>query len=138
MLDILSTAEVVLLRRDSDRRLRCLCAEQRAAWRLMRDLADFQVHALRILYDKSGKRGATRPQPASILYAPGDEFFELPPKLVPWMRLVFERFDLRLVREARGHEWLLMRPELAARRVGAQLEAGLSEATAGEPARARA
>ncbi len=89
------------------------------SWALARDLSGLQLQEFRLLYDASGSRGVRFDVPCAVLQAQADEFFRIPHDLRAWMGLVFENFDVRELREVRGHEWPIMEPELAAQKVAA-------------------
>ncbi len=103
-----------LLVRHGGSQLANLLRRPEVSWALARDLGELQLQEYRLLYDTTGNRGTRFRQPCTILQADEDEFFSLPRDLRPWMGLVFERFDLRELREVRGHEWPLMHPDFAA------------------------
>lgn len=103
-----------LLLRSGGSQLANLLRRPGVSWALARDLGELQLQEFRLLYDAMGSRGSRFRQPCTILQAEGDEFFRPPRDLRPWMGLVFERFDLRELRDPRGHEWPLMHPDFAA------------------------
>lgn len=96
-----------------------LLRKPEASIALARDLSGFQLQEFRLLYDVSGSRGVRFDLPCAVFQSQADEFFRAPPDLRAWMGLVFEHFELRELRDVRGHEWPLMRPELAAQKVAA-------------------
>lgn len=89
------------------------------SWALAKDLGQLQLQEFRLLYDASGSRGVRFDVPCTVLQAREDEFFRIPHDLRAWMGLVFENFDVRELREVRGHEWPIMEPDLAAQKVAA-------------------
>ncbi|MAE94538.1 MAG: hypothetical protein CL910_07765 [Deltaproteobacteria bacterium] len=89
------------------------------SWALAKDLSGLQLQEIRLLYDACGSRGVRFDLPSAVFQARGDEFFRVPSDLRAWMGLVFDRFELRELRDLRGHEWPLMHPELAAQKVAA-------------------
>jgi pimeloyl-ACP methyl ester carboxylesterase len=93
-----------------------------STWRLMRDLAAFQLPAWRLLADATGARGRRLGVPAHVLLAPDDEFFREPPELGAWLAVTHRRVVLERV-AARGHEWPMLRAGLAAEHTLAALDA---------------
>ncbi len=94
-----------------------------ASWALISSLAELQLQEYRLLYDASGSRGSRFRVPTAVFQSAGDEFFRLPDDLRAWMGLCFAHFELRQLRDVRGHEWPLMHPELAAQKVAAWIVA---------------
>ncbi|MCP3986082.1 MAG: alpha/beta hydrolase [bacterium] len=94
-----------------------------ATWALASNLSRLQLQEYRLLYDSWGQRGVRFGVPTAVFQAERDEFFRVPDNLRAWMGLVFEHFELRQLQDVRGHEWPLMRPELAAQKVSTWLAA---------------
>ncbi len=92
-------------------------------WALATNLSRLQLQEYRLLYDSWGQRGVRFDVPTAIFQSQRDEFFRIPRDLRAWMGLVFENFEIRRLRDVRGHEWPLMHPDLAAQKVSAWLVA---------------
>jgi pimeloyl-ACP methyl ester carboxylesterase len=107
-----------------------------STWRLMKDLARFELPAWRLLADAGGARGRRLDVPAHVLLAPDDEFFREPPDLGAWLSIAYRRVTLERVR-ARGHEWPMLHAELAARHTRAALDAAARPPAGGELRRPR-
>jgi hypothetical protein len=56
-----------------------------------------------------------------LLYGEEDEFFEFPSPLPKWIRTGGRGFTPKTIPDC-GHEWLLLRPELAAQEILALLD----------------
>ena len=95
-----------------------------ATWALATNLSQLQLQEYRLLYNTWGHRGRRFGLPTAVFQASRDEFFRVPDDLRAWMGLVFEHFELRQLRDVRGHEWPLMHPELAAQKAAAWIAAG--------------
>lgn len=102
-----------------DRQLGNLLGAPSANLALARSLAGFELADYRRFYDARGHAGTTFQQPLRVLWAEGDEFFTPPRDLLPWLKLVFDAPSAQVLRRARGHEWPLFAPALAAAAIAA-------------------
>jgi pimeloyl-ACP methyl ester carboxylesterase len=108
--------------RTGGRMLVSVLSDPKSAWALMRDISQFQMEDYRYHYDATGERGKRYPQPTTVLYATGDEFFEPRRDVIPWMRLCFDTFEFITMDGVEGHEWALLHPDRAAHETAQRLQ----------------